>query len=100
MVQAGPGCHWRAQEDLSTSLSEGQWFHAERHMEELDQYLRDYSGVQDLSCLDVFGYSGAIAKFWRQKGWSAEQYDIGLNHRSNDLLGKRGFLQLCRSLSQ
>ena len=67
MVQAGPGCHWRAQEDLSTSLSEGQWFHAERHMEELDQYLRDYSGVQDLSCLDVFGYSGAIAKFWRQK---------------------------------
>lgn len=87
------------QEDLCASLPEEKWFHAEQHKEELETLMRGYQGIQDLTCLDVFGFSGSITKAWRDKGFTAEKYDIALNPRSNDLLGKRGFLCLVRYLT-
>lgn len=58
--------------------------------------MRDYQGVRNLCCLDVFGFSGSMAKHWTKKGFPAIQYDIALNPRSDDLLGKRGYLHLTR----
>ena len=91
---------WPWQEDLGASLPESHWFQAELHVQELDNFMSAWTGPQDLTCLDVFGYSGSIAKCWRREGFTSEQYDIGLNRRSHDLLGKRGFLHLCRCWAQ
>ena len=86
-------------EDLCASLNEDNWFDASLHKEEVDSLMRDYQGVRDLCCLDVFGFSGSMAKHWVKNGFTACQYDIALNPRSDDLLGKRGYLHLTRCLT-
>ena len=86
-------------EDLCASLNEDNWFDASLHKEEVDSLMRGYQGVRDLCCLDVFGFSGSMAKHWVKNGFTARQYDIALNPRSDDLLGKRGYLHLTRCLT-
>ena len=86
------------QEDLSASLGEQFWFDAEAHEDELLAFMSAWQGPRDLCCLDVFGFTGAMSKYWKDHGFSSEQYDIQLHPRSDDVLSKRGFLHLMRRL--
>ena len=86
------------QEDLAASLPEESWYDASQHKSELDAWMGAYQGIRDLTCLDVFSLSGSMAKTWSDSGYSAVQFDIGLDRRGHDLLGKRGFLHLVRCL--
>ena len=87
------------EEDLRATLDETLWYDAESHSQEIRSFMDSWQGARDLSCLDVFGFSGAVRKAWEARGFTAAQYDIGLNPRSDDLLSKRGYLHLTRSLS-
>lgn len=57
-----------------------------------------WEGTRDVCCLDIFGYSGSISNQWSKQGCVSVKYDIRLNPRSDDILGKRGFLHLVRDL--
>ena len=88
----------RFQDDLSASLSERLWFDASLHQDELTTFMNSWHGTRDLHCIDLFGFSGSIAKQWTKAGFKAQQYDILLNPRSDDLLSRRGYLHLTRFL--
>lgn len=86
----------RVGEDTATGLPEDKWFYASDHLEELQSFVAAWRGARDLDCLDVFSVSGSIARMWSKHGLKSEQYDIQLDHRGHDVVGKRGFLHLLR----
>lgn len=83
---------------MSATLDEKMWWTADAHLDELREVVRSYDGDRLLHCIDIFGYSGKVAKQWQSKNFKAEQYDILRGGRAHDILSKRGFLHLLRSL--
>ena len=84
------------QDDLSATLDEPLWFHAAEHVEELRTFARGFKGTRYLHLIDIFGYSKKMSQAWSKRGYKAAQYDILLGGRSDDILSKRGFLNLVR----
>ena len=84
------------QDDTFASLPEENWFVADKHLPELQQVVGTFSGQRTLHCIDLFGFSGSIYRKWVQKGFEAVRYDIALNPRADDVVSKRGFLNLLR----
>lgn len=84
------------QDDVSASLPERDWFVADNHYTELKGVVNSFCKPRTLHCLDIFGFTGKIAKAWTKRNYQAESYDILRGGRSEDLLSKRGFLRLLR----
>lgn len=85
---------------MTSTLAETSWWVADDHVAELKDYLRAYQPVRTWHLIDLFGYSGAMSRIWRMKGFFAVQYDVLLGGRRDDILTKRGFMHLLRSFAQ
>jgi len=81
-------------QDTSTAIEEDQWYTASSYMTALRRMVREWQGQRDLSCLDLFGASGAVKRTWARHHKKAELYDIknyGLEH---DICSEGGFKNL------
>ena len=58
-----------------------RWFPAERHIDDLKQFMSETSGIvsQTWHCLDLFGASQRVKSMWESKGFNAVAYDIKLS---------------------
>ncbi|CAE7304715.1 RHM1 [Symbiodinium pilosum] len=66
-------------DDTLTSTAEENWFYAHQHIEELSAIMTRWTGERTIHCIDLFGYSGSVAKYWRDQKYEAYQYDIKFN---------------------
>lgn len=92
----GAFCAAAPKEDMTASLPESSWFVADDFENELLERARSFTGSRTLHCLDLFGFSGKVSQIWSKQGYESERYDILRGGRSEDILGKRGFLNLMR----
>lgn len=81
---------------MTASLPESSCFVADDFENELLERARSFTGSRTLHCLDLFGFSGKVSQIWSKQGYESERYDILRGGRSEDILGKRGFLNLMR----
>ncbi|CAE7740361.1 RHM1 [Symbiodinium sp. CCMP2456] len=82
--------------DTTTITDEAEWYNAESDITSLRRMMKKFRGVRDLSCLDLFGASGAIKKAWSGHHKKAELYDIKTNGPQHDICSEGGFENLMR----
>ena len=77
--------------DTTTITDEAEWYIAENNITSLRRMVKGFSGRRDLSCLDLFGASGAIKNAWSRNKKKAE-LSLG------KVLPSSVFVQLCNLL--
>jgi len=80
--------------DTTTITDEAEWYIAENNITSLRRMVKGFSGRRDLSCLDLFGASGAIKNAWSRNKKKAELYDIKTNGPQHDICSEGGFENL------
>ena len=58
--------------DTTTTTDEAEWYSAESNIASLRRMMKKFTGVRDLSCLDLFGASGGIKNAWGRHRKKAE----------------------------
>lgn len=93
-TSAGRSSGCTALEDVSTSVSESQWYHAAAadHRDDLLREVESFAGERDLDGLDLFSRSRSIEASFRQSGYRAAAFDIALS-AEHDLTSERGVRQ-------
>lgn len=76
--------------DMSTGLTEKDWFVASEHLAELDAYCEQWEGLRSLHIFDFFSHSRRVSCSFERKGFRARSYDIR-SSPSEDILSRAGF---------
>ena len=84
-------------EDTATTIDEGAWYHAEEHLQEVINFIQNYTGPRDLHMIDLFSASEQGFDTFVRAGFRAQSYDI-TNDEQDDVTTKEGFYRLLRYL--
>lgn len=77
-------------QDMSTGLTEKDWFRASEHLAELNAYCEQWEGLRSVHIFDFFSYSRRVSCSFERKGFRARSYDIR-SSPSEDILSRAGF---------
>ena len=81
----------KVDEDTASRTLEREWYSADEHLPEIQEYVTRWSGNRDLRCLDLFGASGRVAETWTANGQASVNYDIKVGGREHDVTSRVGF---------
>ncbi|CAL1126186.1 unnamed protein product, partial [Cladocopium goreaui] len=81
--------------DMSTGLTEKDWFVASERLAELDAYCEQWEGLRSLHVFDFFSHSRRVSCSFERKGFRARSYDIR-SSPSEDILSRAGMAGIWR----